>query len=205
MTTLTKKEMKEFEKSLKSVPRKTYEDLQFYKLLRDELKIQFKNSDKVDITECRMGHQTDYLLYTNNSTCIDFGPAYLRFGSRAKSIDISRVDVEVDYQGKGLGTVVMDIFMTSMYLTIRKMKDISTIPDIILECSGSVGYGDTKKETPIREQIRFFEKFGFELQRYDKYGYAHMKLCPIKGTEYMKKTIEKLLDKTYVKDLAVSE
>jgi len=205
MNIMTKKQMKAFNKELKSIPNKKYEDLQFYKLLRDELKIQFKNSEQVDISECRMGHQTDYLFYTNNSTCIGFGPAYLRFGSRAKSIDISRVDVEVDYQGKGLGTVVMDMFMTSMYLTIRKMEDKSTIPDIILECSGSVGYGDTRKETPIHKQIRFFEKFGFELQRYDKYGYAHMKLCPIKGTEYMKKTIERLLDKSYVKDLAVSE
>ena len=191
MVTLTKKESKKFEKTLKSIPNKKYEDLEFYKSLRDELMFQFKDSEYVKVDEISMGHQMDYFYYLNNSTRIGIGPAYLRFGSRAKSIDISRVDVETEYQGKGAGTAVMDIFLTALYVTISKLADKSNVPDIILECCGSCGYGQNIKETPVHKQVKFFSKFGFEVQRHDQYGYTHMKLRADKYLDYMKKMLSK--------------
>jgi GNAT superfamily N-acetyltransferase len=191
MVTLTKKETKKMNKVLKSIPNKKYEDLEFYKNLRDELMFQFKDSQYVKVDEISMSHQTDYFYYSNNSTCIGVGPAYLRFGSRAKSIDISRVDVETEHQGKGVGTVVMDIFLTALYVTITKLEDKSNIPNIILECCGSCGYGENVKETPIHKQVKFFSKFGFEVQRHDQYGYVHMKLSPEKLLNYLKNFFER--------------
>jgi hypothetical protein len=203
MVTLTKKEAKKMDNTLKSIPNKKYEDLEFYKSLRDELMFQFKDSQYVKVDEISMGHQMDYFFYRNNSTCIGVGPAYLRFGSRAKSIDISRVDVETEHQGKGVGTVVMDIFLTALYVTITKLQDKSNIPDIILECCGSCGYGENAKQTPVYKQVKFFSKFGFEVQRKDQYGYVHMKLSPEKVLNYLKDFFER--EKIIQNNLAVSE
>ena len=175
---------------IKTLPKKKYEDIEFYVKLRDEFMKRYQNHKFIDVEEYEMTHVTDYLRYENNSTCFSVGPAFMRFGSRGKSIDISRVDVPNDKQGKGLGTAMMNLFLNCLFDVIRKNVDTMSIPDIILECSGQVGFGDTFKHTPRHIQVRFFQKFGFEVVREDIYGYVHMKLSPTKFLEYWEKELE---------------
>jgi GNAT superfamily N-acetyltransferase len=175
---------------IKTLPKKKYENIEFYVKLRDALMKRYKDHTFIDVEEYAMTHVTDYLRYVNNSTCFSVGDAFMRFGSRGKSIDISRVDVPNDKQGKGLGTAMMNLFFNSMFEVIRNNVDTMSIPDIILECSGQVGFGDTFKHTPRHTQVRFFQKFGFEVVREDIYGYIHMKLSPTKFLEYWEKELQ---------------
>jgi GNAT superfamily N-acetyltransferase len=190
---LSKKQMKNMWRDMKSVPRRKYEDIEFYKLLRDELMNFYKDSEYVTIKETYMGHSMDYFIYENNSCMIGFGGNYMRFGSRGKSIDISRVNVLPENHGKGVGTALMDTFFLSFLSLVRTFDNKITVPDIILECFGAVGCGDTYQQTPKREQVRFFQKFGFEVVREDQHGYTHMKLSPDKFFEYVKNNLLKKL------------
>ena len=190
---LVKKQMKNMWRDMKSVPRRKYEDIEFYKLLRDELMNFYKDSEYVTIEETYMGHSMDYFIYKNNSCMIGFGGNYMRFGSRGKSIDISRVNVLPENHGKGVGTALMDTFFLSFLSLVRTVDNKITVPDIILECFGAVGCGDTYQQTPKREQVRFFQKFGFDVVREDQYGYVHMKLSPEKFFEYVKNNLLKKL------------
>ena len=201
---LSKKQMKNMWRDMKSVPQKKYEDIPFYKLLRDELMGFYKDSEYVSVKETYMGHHMNYLCYMNNSCMVGLGGAgYLRFGSRGKSIDISRVDIDPEYQGKGIGTAVMDTFFLSFISVIKNLEDRSLIPDIVLECYGRVGCGATYKETPIPQQVRFFKKFGFEVVREDQHGYTHMKLSPEKFTDYAENNLLKKL-RQFEKELVTS-
>ena len=201
---LSKKQMKNMWRDMKSVPQKKYEDIPFYKLLRDELMSFYKDNQYVHVKETYMGHSMDYLCYMNNSCMVGLGGAgYLRFGSRGKSIDISRVDVDPEYQGKGIGTAIMDTFFLGMIATIKKLEDTSLVPEIVLECVGQVGCGNTYKQTPVHQQVRFFKKFGFEVVRVDQHGYTHMKLSPEKFIEYANNNLIKKLTQ-FEKDLVTS-
>jgi GNAT superfamily N-acetyltransferase len=182
--TQSRKESKKLLQTIKSLPNKKYDDLEFYTKLRDKLMTEYKDHEFIDVEEYEMTHVTDYLRYKNNSTCLSAGDAFMRFGSRAKSIDISRVDIPTEIQGKGLGSGLMRLFLNALIKVIRENVDTMSIPDIILECSGQVGFGDTFKQTPREKQVRFFEKFGFEVVREDRYGYVHLVLSPTKFCEY---------------------
>lgn len=179
---------------IKTLPKKKYQDLDFYVKLRDELMERYQDHEFISVEEYEMTHVTDYLRYQNNSTCFSVGPAFMRFGSRGKSIDISRVDVPVENQRKGLGTAMMGLFFNNFVKVLHDNVDTMSIPDIVLECSGQVGFGDTFKETPREKQVQFFEKFGFEIVREDIYGYVHMKLSPTKFSEYWKKENKEFLE-----------
>lgn len=178
---------------IKTLPKKKYQDIEFYIKLRYELMKRYQDNEIVSVEEYEMTHVTDYFRYKNNSTCFSVGSCFMRFGSRGKSIDISRVDVPIDKQGKGLGTALIDLFLDCLLKVIRDNVDTMEIPDIILECSGQVGFGETLKKTPRDKQVRFFQKFGFEIVREDKYGYIHMKLSPNNFLEYWKNKYEKNL------------
>jgi GNAT superfamily N-acetyltransferase len=188
-TKQSNRQYKNIQKLIKTLPRKKYEDSDFYKLLRDNLKRNYKNHTHLIVEEQFMGHCMDYLFYENNSCFIGFGGNYLRFGTRGKSIDITRVNVLPEYHRRGYGTILMDTFLLSFYLVIGNIEDKNTIPDIVLECCGGVGYGDTQQETPVESQIKFFQKFGFEIYRKDKYGYTHLKLSPQKFLDYVKNVL----------------
>ena len=190
-TKQSNREYKNIKKLIKTLPKKKYEDSDFYKLLRDNLKQNYKNNKYIIIDEIFMGHCMDYLFYENNSCFIGFGGNYLRFGTRGKSIDITRVNVLPEYHRKGYGTILMDAFLLSFYVVIGNIEDKNIIPDIVLECVGNVGYGDTQQETPVESQIKFFQKFGFEIYREDKYGYTHLKLSPQKFLDYVKNVLSK--------------
>jgi GNAT superfamily N-acetyltransferase len=201
---LSKKQMKNMWRDMKSVPQRKYEDIPFYKLLRDELMNVYKDNKYVYVEETYMGHSMNYFTYMNNSCLVGLGNAgFLRFGTRGKSIDISRVDVEPEYHGKGIGTAVMDTFFLSLISVIKNLEDKSTVPDIVLECYGKVGCGATYKETPIPQQVKFFNKFGFEVVREDQHGYTHMKLSPEKFADYVQKNLLKKLTE-FEKELVTS-
>jgi hypothetical protein len=42
------------------------------------------------------------------------------------------------------------------------------VPEIRLECTGAVGFGETLEETSVLSQINFFKKLGFHLNRFDE-------------------------------------
>ena len=115
----------------------------------------------------------------------------MRFGTRAKSIDVSRVDVPVEHQRKGLGKLLMEIFLQAYAITAVKNRDKVKVPDLILECCGSCGFGDTKKYTPVHQQVQFFSKFGFEVTRTQN-NYVHMKMNEEKFVETIKKINQQL-------------
>jgi GNAT superfamily N-acetyltransferase len=174
----SKKEQKKLFQQIKSIPHKRYENLKFYELLRDDLIKKYEDSIGFNINEYEMTHVMDYFQYTNDTTDIVCPGGVLKFGTRAKSIDISRVWVDPRFHRNGLGTVLMDIFLRS-YISVIQRPDVTEdmIPKIILECSGCVGYGETRQETPIADQVKFFTKFGFEIVRNDhKNYYVHLEL-----------------------------
>ena len=190
-TQQSNKQYKNIQKLIKTLPKKKYEDSDFYKLLRDNLKQNYKNNKYITIDEIFMGHCLDYLFYENNSCFIGIGGNYMRFGTRGKSIDITRVNVLPEFHGKGIGTILMDTFLLSLCLVIRDIEDKNTIPDIKLECIGNVGYGDTQQETSVESQIKFFQKFGFDIDKVDIHGYTHLKLSPQKFLDYVKNVLSK--------------
>ena len=190
-TKQSNRQYKNIQKLIKTLHRKKYEDSDFYKLLRDNLKRNYENHTHIIVEECYMGHCMDYLFYENNSCFIGFGGNYLRFGTRGKSIDITRVNVLPEYHRKGYGTILMDTFLLSFYLVIGNIEDKNTIPDIKLECIGNVGYGDTQQETSVESQIKFFQKFGFDIDKVDIHGYTHLKLSAQKFFVYIKNNLSK--------------
>jgi GNAT superfamily N-acetyltransferase len=188
-TSPSRKEQKRTLQEIKTICHKKYDNIKFYELLRNDLMNKYKNSDLFDIEEDEMTHVMDYFKYTNNSTAIVCNGGILRFGTRAKSIDITRVWVDPRIHRKGLGTILMDIFFRS-YISVITRPDVTEdmIPKIILECSGSVGYGDTKQDTSITDQLKFFTKFGFEVVRNDhKNYYVHLELTKSGFKKYVQK------------------
>jgi len=48
-----------------------------------------------------------------------------------------------------------------------------------------LGLGENRQDTPLEDQIRFFKKFGFVLDRVDDYGTHHMILNEEEFHDYM--------------------
>lgn len=114
----------------------------------------------------------DYMSYQSTKTTLDFSCGLINLHSRAKSLDITRVIVDEGQHGKGFGTFMMMILMSGILMyTLETNK----FPKVILECVGGVGLGKTFQSTPVEQQVKFFKKFGFELERV-KDDYHHMLL-----------------------------
>lgn len=103
-----------------------------------------------------------------NSVTIGFtNGSHLRFCPYEKNgIEISRIYVKEQNQNKGDGTLLMNIFFNSI------LESLKQFPEIILECTGEVGYGETLIINDIQNQTKFFRKFGFRVnQNESKYPY----------------------------------
>ena len=97
-----------------------------------------------------------WILKIHNSTTIScINGSHLRFCPYKDGIEISRIYVPEQYHGKGFGTGLI------MLLFVAIKKCLSIFPDIVLECTGAVGYRETLQLNHISNQIRFFRKFGF--------------------------------------------
>lgn len=114
----------------------------------------------------------DYMTYKSTKTTLMFPCGLINFHSRAKSLDITRVLVNKEEHGKGFGTFMMEMLFSGICFYFLETKKF---PKVVLECVGSVGVGETFQQTPVHKQIKFFEKFGFELDRVNE-GYHHMEL-----------------------------
>jgi hypothetical protein len=71
-------------------------------------------------------------------------------------------------KGNGMGTVMMLSFLgmiTDPFFNID-------LNNIMLECVGSIGFGDQALKSSISQQTKFFRKFGFRVSKdkKDKYG-----------------------------------
>ena len=99
---------------------------------------------------------------------IEMGNSYITlcpFGDTG--IEISSVVVNGD-KGKGMGSVLM-IHALSL---ISDPFFVGGCNDIMLECVGSIGFGENALQSSISQQTKFFRKFGFRVSkdRKDKYG-----------------------------------
>lgn len=86
----------------------------------------------------------------------------IRFSPYKKDgLEISRI--QSSKIGSGMGTRLMEDFL----LFSRAFNGYT--PLIYLECTGAVGWKDTRVEYGISEQTRFFRKFGFRVKNRSKY------------------------------------
>jgi len=179
---------------------KKYKNISFYNDLKEYFNTVFreeisthekKNKIQFGLKSFDIVHALNYEVYQNECTQLSIFGAFLRFGSRGNKIDISRVEVDENFREKGLGTHIMTMFLVAVYETIVKyQKKNKKIPDIILECSGSVGIGKNKLETPVHSQVKFFLKFGF-LPYEINGGYIKMKLNSELFLNFMMKLADK--------------
>ena len=174
---------KEIALLLKNTPTRSYPENDFYKKLKAEAIAE--KGDKLNVVSYMMNHHLDYLRYSSDTTELQLGGVYLRFTSRAQSIDVTRVQVDDEYQGKGLGTLMMKVFMELLIQTMAKHK-IFTLPKVVLECSGSCGAGKNQVFNDLDKQVSFFQKFGFEVVR-EKDGYTHLQLTENGFVDYFQK------------------
>ena len=85
--------------------------------------------------------------------------SHIRFcATGSDRVDISRVWISPENQGKGLGTQLMNIVMGAAF---AYYETTLKTPKMYLECIGGVGYGENFQRTPVLKQVKFFNKFGF--------------------------------------------
>ena len=99
---------------------------------------------------------------------IEMGNSYVTicpFGDTG--IEISSIVVNGE-KGNGMGSVMM-IHALSL---ISDSFFVGGCNDIMLECVGSIGFGENALQSSISQQTKFFRKFGFRVSkdRKDKYG-----------------------------------
>ena len=101
-------------------------------------------------------HNYVYFSFPDNS--------HLRFSPHGKDgLEISRVWVNPNNLGMGIGTLLMEYFFDVVGDTLGE------IPELYLECTGSIGYGENKQDSPISKQTAFFRKFGFRVKDGSQY------------------------------------
>jgi hypothetical protein len=102
-------------------------------------------------------------------TLILLDGSHLRFSPDNKNgIELTRVYINDKKRRNGLGSSLMNIF-----LSLCKYA-LGHLPDISLECTGVVGFGEYQTNTPLNIQIKFFESFGFKVKKRNKGGYVQM-------------------------------
>jgi hypothetical protein len=99
---------------------------------------------------------------------VQFGNSYVTicpFGDTG--MEISSIVVN-GQRGNGMGSVMM-LHMLSL---ISDPFFVGGCNDIMLECVGSIGFGENALQSSISQQTKFFRKFGFRVSkdRKDKYG-----------------------------------
>lgn len=100
------------------------------------------------------------------------GAGYVTISPKGDTgIEIAQVKTDDKMRGKGLGSIMMSVVMC--VLTNHKNTNSEyNLNEIMLECVGSIGMGDNRVDTTIKQQTKFFRKFGFRVtkDRKNKYG-----------------------------------
>lgn len=72
-------------------------------------------------------------------------------------LEITRIIVHPNNQRIGIGSKLMELLMGFL------QEILGWIPTIQLECNGGIGLRENHNKTPIHEQVKFFQKFDFEI------------------------------------------
>ena len=110
----------------------------------------------------------EFELKIRNSITISLeNGSHLRFCPyKDNGIEISRLYVEECNQNNGDGTLLMNFIFNTIF------KVLKNFPEIVLECTGEVGYKQTLIINSIQNQTKFFRKFGFRVDKnVSKYPY----------------------------------
>ena len=110
----------------------------------------------------------DTILKVHPMIRVKFGGSYVTicpFGDNG--IEISSIVVN-GQKGNGMGSLMMIHIMS----LISDPFFNTNCTDVMLECVGSIGFGDNAVQSSISQQTKFFRKFGFRVSkdRKDKYG-----------------------------------
>lgn len=111
--------------------------------------------------------------------------SHINFKSYEGNVDISRIISNT----KGCGSILMKIVLFAYFSAVVKISD--SVGDLILECTGSVGIGSNKRDTPVAQQTSFFRKFGF--RKVGKYNPNHIHMS-LHSNDDMKKTANEITD-----------
>ena len=175
---------------------KTYKQTPFFKEWVKELERAKNPLMRMKVFECH--HQLDYEMYKNDVLQVEHPYGYIRLGCRGKNnIDISRIQVDDGKMDKGFGGMLMDLILMSFFFTIQSNFDKiqskkMNVPMVSLECTGSVGLGKTKRDTPLEKQIHFFSKYCFDVVGMEHLGYVEMKLNFGKFGQYTENKIKQM-------------
>jgi GNAT superfamily N-acetyltransferase len=80
-------------------------------------------------------------------------------------IEIYRIIVHESYQGKNIGSFLMNTLFCFF------IETLGFIPPVFLECTGDISFEDRMVENPIQNQTKFFRKFGFRVTVSKYYPY----------------------------------
>lgn len=89
---------------------------------------------------------------------LHIGSSHIRISPHGDSIEISRVWVDPNLHGKGIGTALVELIMNGLWF----LNDFKP-PKVMLEVTGFVGTGKNEQSIPISKQCKFFRKFGFRV------------------------------------------
>jgi hypothetical protein len=110
----------------------------------------------------------DTILRIHPNIRIQFGNSYMTLSPLGNDgIEISSIVVNGP-RGNGMGTVMM---LSLLGMITDPFFNID-LNNIMLECVGSIGFGENAHKSSISQQTKFFRKFGFRVSkdRKDKYG-----------------------------------
>jgi hypothetical protein len=99
--------------------------------------------------------QPHITFHAEDGSLLRFSP-YKENGLEISRIQSSRI-------GSGMGTQLMNDFLKFVGALLGH------VPLIYLECTGAVGWKETRVNYDISEQTRFFRKFGFRVKNGKKY------------------------------------
>ena len=186
--TLTKKQRKQ----LRKVKTRKYPQNEIYKVLKQRMVDVASENKYLNVDHLMMRTMVPDFAYESEATTISTPDgSHVRFKSRAKSIDISRVWVNPENHGKGVGTLLMETLLIGGVLdSMVNNPELRNDWKIILECTGEVGLGENYQETPVSQQVRFFKRFGFVVDRVDYVNDVyHMVLSWDNFNEYLQKVL----------------
>ena len=104
-------------------------------------------------------------------------------------VDVTRI---MNCSGiKGIGTILMDIVIDAFAQAKLQVKQYPN-STLVLECLGSVGAGDNRREMPIKDQAAFFRKFGF--RKFGKYDANHLHF-KLEANEDFSNSIKRIAEK----------
>jgi len=129
--------------------------------------LQYKLSEINTIVETKTGHKL------KEHQCITFSMkngSYIRFSpDENDGIEITALYVPYGLRRQGLGEILMNT------LIAFNQKSVGYRPTLSLECTGAIGFGDDQENTPIEDQIKFFQKLGFNVVKNEVHnGYVKM-------------------------------